>query len=123
MAKQMAYTHPNGTEYPQSYWRIVELHVNVPDRHAEFKFYGYKDQAAREQAREPIGEKSIHIVGDDFDTNYTEVTLKAKNPQEVGYDYATQFKDIHEDVLVNQGTPDEMIVKQPRSFFRDSIDC
>jgi hypothetical protein len=126
MAKQINYTHPNGTEYPQSYWRIAQLVVDVPALYAKFVFYGYKDAAARLAGKEPIGERVVHVHGAEFAAYFAEVTGKIKNPQEVGYEYCSYFKDIPdvEEVVVDEGTENQHVEERPthKSFFKDSLD-
>ncbi len=137
MAKQITFTHSNGTEYPESYWRITQLFVDVPARYAKFFFIGYKDAQARNDGKAGIGERSVEIFGDTFSEYFLEVTEKIKNPQEVGYDYCTKLKDIPEIVMVDD-PPVELYDDQGndlgpapttqhselvmRSFFKDALD-
>jgi hypothetical protein len=123
MAKQMEFTHPNGTDYPESYWRIVELYVSVPKKVAKFTFYGYKDADARNSGKEPIWEKIVELNDPSlFDIRFNEVASKTKNPQEVGYEFCVLYKDLKREAILNQGTPEEMVIQEPYSFFEDSID-
>jgi predicted ester cyclase len=126
MAKQLNYTHPNGTNYPESYWRIAQLIVDVPALYAKFVFHGHKDAAARLSGKDPIGERTIHIYGQDFATWFAEVTGKIKNPQEVGYLACINYKDISvvEDVIVDEGLETEHTEQQVvlHSFFENAID-
>jgi len=124
MAKQLNYIHPNGSEYPESYWRITMLFVDMKKHYARYEFTGYKDQAARLAGKEPIGVRLIEIVGEDFDAGFQEVTLKNKNPQEIGYDYAGKFKNLQKVVTVEpeeegQEPRAEII---PYSFFEEAKD-
>lgn len=123
MAKQLNYTHDNGTNYSASYWKITKLIVDVPARFAEFVFTGYKDLAARTDGKLPIGDRVIQIIGNDFDTGFSEVTLKTKNPQEVGYEACMLIKDVSYIEVENQGTDQETTVTKLKSFFEGSTDC
>lgn len=121
MAKQVNYTHSNGTAYPESYWRITQLVVDVPNLYAKFVFTGYKDEAARLAGKEPIGEKTIHLTGETFATYFAEVTGKVKNPQEVGYEYCTEYKDTTKTVTtIVEGEEVSEVV--PASFFEEAED-
>lgn len=126
MAKQINYTHPNGTSYPESYWRMTQLIVDVPNLYAKFVFSGYKDAQARLDGKEPIGERVVHCHGAEFAAYFAEVTGKVKNPQEVGYEYCTQYKDVPstEEVVVDEGLETEHTETRgvTVSFFADSID-
>lgn len=126
MAKQVNYTHPNGTSYPESYWRIAQLVVDVPALFAKYVFYGYKDAAARLEGKDRIGERIVCINGAEFAAYFAEVTGKVKNPQEVGYECCTNSKDIPstEEVVVDAGLETEHTETRPISvsFFENSID-
>lgn len=123
MAKQLNYTHPNGTEYLESYWRITSLLVDVPKRYARFNFSGYKDQNARLNSKDPIGSKTVIIRDDIFDLYFQQVTLKEKNPQEVGYEYCVLYKDTPIQVLIENEDGTFTETTETCSFFKDSLDC
>lgn len=122
MAKQLNYTHPNGTNYPESYWRITRLFVDVPSRYAKFDFTGYKNAQARLGNLEPIGYRYLEITGTDFDFGFGEVTMKVKNPQEVAYDYCILYKDLIRRTVVNEGQEDEHEEEEKYSFFENAQD-
>jgi hypothetical protein len=128
MAKQLDYTHPNGTNYPASYWRITQLVVDMPALYAKFVFAGWKDEQARLDGKQPIGERVVHINGADFAAYFADVTAKLKNPQEVGYEYCGLFKDVPdvEEVVIQEATEEVPEVKELRpinkSFFKDALD-
>lgn len=129
MAKQVNFTHSNGTNYPASYWRITNLMVDVPNAVARFTFTGYKDEDARNEGKEPIGKRNIVIKGEDFAINFGKVTDKIKNPQEVGYDYASEYKDttktiqVPKTVVAEDGTESIILEEQEvaASFFENAI--
>ena len=130
MAKQVNYTHPNGTEYPESYWRITSLDVDVPNRIAKFTFTGYKDASAREVGKSPIDSRLVIITNEDFDSRFQEVTLKEKNPQEIGYEYCSLYKDVPTKETVTMTIPNEngedveitQEIDVNVSFFKDALD-
>lgn len=123
MAKQLNFTHPNGTSYPESYWKITKLHVDVLNRYAEFGLTGYKDVAARQSGKDSIGFRQIIVQQGDFDVAFTEVTMKTKNPQEVGYNACALIKDIPDgDEIIDQGLPTERTQPKFRSFFDGALD-
>ena len=101
MAKQFNFTHANGTNYPDSYWRITQLFVDVPALYAKFIFTGYKDAQARLDGRSGIGNRSVEIFGANFAQYFAQVTEKIKNPQEVAYEYCTELKDVPTTVMVD----------------------
>ena len=115
MAKQVNFTHANGTVYPSSYWRITKLEVDVPRAYALFVFSGYKDQAARQAGKAIIGVRKITIEGSDFLKHFNEVTSKAKNPQEVGYEYCSKVKDIPTTVTTTKTVSTQKTVKDEQT--------
>ena len=123
MAKQLNYNHPNGTNYPESYWRITYLLVDMNKRYAQFVFNGFVNKQARLDGKEPIGVRYIEIRDSLFDFYFQEVTLKTKNPQEVGYEYCMNFKDVIVQETVDGPDGFPIIVETLHSFFENAIDC
>lgn len=95
MAKQMPYDDAFGNHYDTSYWRLVQLTINIADAVATVTFYGYKDKASREANRRSIGSKSYTLSDDSFNAMMAE-HLKAGGPNimQLAYKIATDSKDV-----------------------------
>lgn len=110
MAFQMPYEDVHGNEYAESYWRVVQINISVPDRSGFFCLYGYKNQAARHANKQAIGQKTYTINGTDFDY-YLTTHLEPGGPNiaEMTYNYAANCLDVSTE---NPENPEEKI-----SFF------
>lgn len=97
MAFQMNFTDVYGNINAASYWTIVQLNMNVPERTTLLLFYGYKDKVAWQEGAQNIGAKAYNITGSTFD--YYLQLLTTPNPATPTLDkvceaYATSTKDV-----------------------------
>jgi len=94
MAKQMAFTDQYGNQHQESYWRLVQCNISVPDKSALLVFYGYKDKAARNSAKQPVAAKQYAIMGETFDACYARhLEPGGPNMAQMAYEYAVECLD------------------------------
>lgn len=95
MAFQMAYTDIYGNTHAESYWRVVQVNISVPDRSALFCLYGYKDVNARNASKMHIGQKTYNVSGDNFD-GYLTAHFEPGGPNiaAMTYNYAASCEDV-----------------------------
>lgn len=90
MAKQMSFNDHN-----ESYWRLVQATINIPDKSAQLVFYGYKDAAARQAGKLPVGAKQYTILGETFDQYYRQhLEPGGPNIAAMAYAYAMNKLDM-----------------------------
>ena len=107
MAKQMNYTDAGGNVCPLSYWRPVQINISIADKEVRVVFYGYKDEAARIEKKESVGQKAYSLVGDKFTAYFSAASLDALNPMKQAYKLCM-------DILDTNNNQD--------SFFKGAID-
>jgi hypothetical protein len=115
MAKVMYFSDDRSVEYTASYWKVASYNVSVDGRNMNVTFTGYKDKAARDARKTPIGGKSYSIDAEQFDNVYDDILSKKSNPVELFYKLATNTKDTR----VGRN-PDDSLITQ--SFFHTAVD-
>ena len=94
MAKEMTFTDQYGHQHQESYWRLVQVNISVPDKSALLVFYGYKDKAARDAAKQPVAAKQYAIMGETFDACYARhLEPGGPNMAQMAYQYASECLD------------------------------
>lgn len=93
MAFQLEYTNEQDITMADTYWKINRFDVDVVSKQANFTFVGYKNKAAKEANKQPIGHKNYNIRGEEFELYYAKVIDKELNPAEVFYQIAKDRKD------------------------------
>ncbi|MFO0821528.1 MAG: hypothetical protein U0792_00025 [Gemmataceae bacterium] len=90
----MTFTDQFGNQYEESYWRLVQCNISVPDKSTFLVFYGYKDKAARDASKQPVAAKQYSIVGELFDTYYSRhLEPDGPNLAIMAYNYAEECLD------------------------------
>jgi len=89
MAKKRLYIDERGIELPESYWRVTQIEVYVPNKSARIQFTGYKDQAARLENKAPIGHKTYVVSGQQFEFWYAKHLIEGINIAQISYEIAT----------------------------------
>lgn len=64
------HTDERDVTYPESYWRVVNINIDVKHKSANFTFEGHKDKAARDNNKVSVSSKSYSINGDEFDKRF-----------------------------------------------------
>lgn len=105
------YTDDAGVTHTNSYWRAVDVFINIIDLAASTHIYGYKDEAAFNSKKNNIGSKFYTVTGQafiDMMTNYQ--TGGGGDVFELAYQVAKATKD--------QDGPNNTKI----SFFEDSTE-
>lgn len=121
MAKQMAFTDASGVEHPEAYFRPVQVNIGVADENANLVFYGYRDAAAREAGRAPIGVHSYALGGEQYRQGYAALIAGQINPVALCYHVATTTADTPDpDWVADPEHPEETAPLIP--FFAGATD-
>ena len=107
MAKQMEFTDSYGNIYPASYWRLVQINIDIADKSALILFFGYKDDVARQSKKTHFSQKLYELYGDKVAEYFGVKVLDVSNPMKQAYRLAVDTLD----------TNDNM-----DSFFKTAID-
>lgn len=95
MAKEMTFIDQYGNQHQRSYWRLVQCNISVPDKSALLVFYGYKDKAARDAAKQPVAAKQYSVMGETFDACYSRhLEPGGPNMAQMCYEYASECMDV-----------------------------
>src|SRR3712207_5310154 len=94
MAKQMPFTDQYGNTNHESYWRLAQCNISVPDKSALLVFYGYKDKASRNAAKQAVAAKHYASMGENFDACWSR-HLEPGGPTmaEMAYQYSMECLD------------------------------
>lgn len=85
------YIDSRGVSYNSSYWRLIQIDVNLVTKKANFLFAGYKDQDARLAGKDVIGTKNYFINDDTkFDYYFAKHMAENLNLMQIGYMIATE---------------------------------
>lgn len=124
MALQKIFEDERGVIYPESYWRITSININIDERTASFIFTGYKDATARQVKKSPISNRFYSINGDNFDANWIDEEARNRNIRTIMYEWAKNFKDIPtgEWGVENEHTSNVRSVQIMKSFFNGALD-
>lgn len=108
MAKQIEYRF-NGITLPTSYWELVQINLSPTAKTGRIVFYGYADQAAKDNGEKPIGSKSYQITPEIYETYFAMIDNRSAIV-ESSYNLAVSTKDI----IQKEG--------KPVSLFETAID-
>lgn len=113
-----------GNSYNASYWRITEIHINVPGRSGHFTLVAHRDQAARTANKTQIASRGYSISGDQFDAAMAEEEGNTKSLRAILYDWVKTYKDVPTGEWTTQepNTPNARPVQVMVSFFKDAVD-
>lgn len=94
MAKIMKFTDPKTNEvYEESYWRLVQISVAIPDKTAGLLFYGYKSWDDRNQGKQPVAAKTYNILGEAYE-RFFNADKNAEALTTLAYKYASEQIDM-----------------------------
>jgi hypothetical protein len=118
MAFVMSYPDKFGNANPNSFWSLIQLNMSILDKSALLVYYGYKDNQAWVDNKEPIGAKQYAITGDTF--NFYLGVLVTPDPTTPTIDklcdnYAKAAKDTPDPNAADPTDPDTFI-----SFFENA---
>lgn len=125
MAKVMPHTDKTGSPHPNSYWRIIEIKINLLTGEGYFIFAGYHSKAARNSGKPPFAIKEPYEVrGDEFLDYYAKQIAGTMNLMQIGYDLAMKRKE-PTGVILQPNTPENPEpnpVQESKSFFDGAAD-
>lgn len=94
MAKLMAYTDSRGVSYPESYWRLQGIDINLRGNpSATLSFDGYRDAAARKANLEVIGTQRYVVEGEAFATLFARHMKLEGNVAALSYEWLSARVD------------------------------
>jgi hypothetical protein len=88
MAKIIEFTDNRGVDYPTSYWRLKQFEADIDNKHAIFRFVGYKDQESRTENKAIVGQIAFVVDADEFDYYYQLHMVNGLNLAQVAYTIA-----------------------------------
>jgi hypothetical protein len=97
MAFELKFEDQFGNVHEKSYWRLVEVAINIPNKSASFIFGGYENELARKVGGcDFVGVKQYVVLGEKFDWMWNEITntQDAAGLGSVVYGQARRTKDI-----------------------------
>lgn len=68
MAYQLSFADQFGNTHPESYWRVKFLAVDLTSNTARAVLLGYKDKAAHDAKKHPVGQREYTVGGEAFQT-------------------------------------------------------
>ena len=103
----MPYTTRDGVTHENSYWKVIEVNLNTIEKRGQVTFNGYHDEAARDDMKQPIDQKTYVVSSDIYDTYFDTKELDKEDVNTVKNSY----------VLA-----DATLEPSGQSFFHDSTD-
>ncbi len=67
MAKQKEFIDERGVDFAKSYWRPVQITFSIADKTGSALFYGYKDKKARDDNKQPVGQKFYSVLSAQYE--------------------------------------------------------
>jgi hypothetical protein len=67
VAKVMTFTDAAGNTYQTSYWRVVQINIDVVNRSATIILCAYRDATARRQNKAPVDTRTYFVNDAQFD--------------------------------------------------------
>lgn len=61
MAFELNYTSETGANFPQSYWKITKIEIDIVNKQLIYTFSGYKDKEAAGNDKRPIASRIYRI--------------------------------------------------------------
>lgn len=91
MAKQMAWADERGNSYAASYWNIMAVAISPMEKEVQIIFRGYRNDAARQAKKEPVGIFRLSVPASKFDDYFSLAQIEGtgKNALKQCYAYAT----------------------------------
>lgn len=93
MAFQKSFTDNYGNSYANSYWYIGRVTIDKYNNGGTLHFLGFKDKAARDSGKQPVGEKLYNVQGETFQAYLTSL-ITGQNALALGYEIALNEKEI-----------------------------
>jgi hypothetical protein len=128
MAKQMSFDTLIGMTCEESYWIPVQVNLNKVDKTGMVMFYGYANKAARDSAKQNIGQKSYTVNAAAFDKYFgpTAINPEGMNQFLAAYKLAEETLEgerCQDKVKDVDGNDTEELVPDTRvSFFAEATD-
>lgn len=95
MAKQMSYTDPHtGAVFPESYWRVGKINVDIHGLYAEITFYGYANSDCRQGGKNQIGSRGYLLQGQAFLAAWQQEITLQKSVAQICYETAVATQDV-----------------------------
>lgn len=70
MAIDIPFEDDRGNEYDSTYWVPVQVNLGIADGSGVVTFYGYKDEAAKDAKKTPVGSKQYILTKEQVDALY-----------------------------------------------------
>ncbi|KKN11061.1 hypothetical protein LCGC14_1030400 [marine sediment metagenome] len=114
MALQMEYEAATGAVYPNAYYRIIEVNCHWGREGGRIALVIYKDEAAREEDKQPVGEigypiakearldEDENVITPAFEDLYSVATFRKKksDPLELAYLFIKELPEFEDAIDV-----------------------
>lgn len=91
MAFEKNYIALTQQEYPNAYFKVVELFISYIQNIATITVFGYKDEIAADATAQPIIQQDYRIADQDFFKTFTDA--QKQDPVAASYGYLATLPD------------------------------
>lgn len=117
MAFEINYSSETGADFPQSYWKITKVEIDLVNRQIIYTFSGYKDKEASASEKRPIAYRTYRIDhAQNPNYKFTDIAKGISdgtlNILSVGYNLARDIQDFETgELTTRQVAKTQQIIK------------